>query len=82
MRVMRPLLALIFLSVGAVLGWLNQGAVTVDLGPFSAHSTLGISLLVALLIGAVTGGATVWLGRFGTTRRVPAAGRTDNRPEG
>lgn len=81
MRVMRPLFALIFLGLGVAIGSLNRGGVTIDFGPVAVHSTLGVSLLAALLLGMLIGGGALVLGRFGAARRVPAEEHTETRPE-
>ncbi|MEO5565669.1 MAG: LapA family protein [Luteimonas sp.] len=56
MRLLRLLVALFFIAAGLAVGALNPQPVSVDLGFSILHSTLGISLLVALLIGVVAGG--------------------------
>ena len=56
MRLIRALIALSCIAVGVVVGALNPQPVVLDLGFASLHGTLGVSLLVALLLGAVAGG--------------------------
>jgi uncharacterized membrane protein YciS (DUF1049 family) len=56
MRVLRLLVACLFLAAGAMLGALNPQLVTIDFGPASVHAGLGISLLVALLVGVAACG--------------------------
>ena len=56
MRVLRLLVACLFLAAGALLGALNPQLVTIDFGPASVHAGLGISLLGALLAGVVACG--------------------------
>ncbi|MFT3896157.1 MAG: lipopolysaccharide assembly protein LapA domain-containing protein [Thermomonas sp.] len=56
MRVLRLLVACLFLAAGALLGALNPQAVTIDFGPASLHAGLGASLLGALLVGVAACG--------------------------
>ena len=56
MRLIRALIALLCIAVGVAVGALNPQPVVLDLGFASLHGTLGVSLLVALLLGAVAGG--------------------------
>ena len=59
MRLIRLLIACLCLAVGLVVGALNQQPVVIDLGFNTLHATLGVSVLVALLLGAVIGGLAV-----------------------
>lgn len=56
MRVLRLLVACLFLAAGAMLGALNPQQVTIDLGPASLHAGLGPSLLGAMLVGVAACG--------------------------
>jgi len=56
MRLIRWLIALLCLAVGVVVGALNPQPVMLDLGVTVLHSTLGVCLLVALLLGVIVGG--------------------------
>ena len=56
MRVLRLLVACLFLAAGALLGALNPQQVTIDFGPASVHAGLGASLLGAVLVGVVACG--------------------------
>ena len=56
MRVLRLLVACLFLAAGALLGALNPQPVTIDFGPASLHAGLGVSLLGALLAGVAACG--------------------------
>ena len=56
MRVLRLLVACLFLAAGASLGALNPQPVTIDFGPFSLHASLGVSLLASLLLGVAACG--------------------------
>lgn len=81
MRLMRPLLAALFLALGALIGLLNRDPVAVHLGAVQLHSTLGMALIGSLLAGVLIGGAAVALG---VPRRRPAGateGRETSRPE-
>ena len=56
MRVLRLLVACLFLAAGALLGALNPQAVTIDFGPVSLQAGLGASLLGAMLVGVAACG--------------------------
>lgn len=56
MRVLRLLVACLFLAAGALLGALNPQPVSIDFGPASLHAGLGVSLLGALLVGVAACG--------------------------
>ncbi len=56
MRLIRLLIAFLCLAVGLAIGALNHQPVAIDLGFTAVHATLGVSVLVALLLGAVIGG--------------------------
>jgi lipopolysaccharide assembly protein A len=59
MRLIRLLIAFLCLAVGVVIGALNHQPVVIDLGINVLHATLGVSVLVALLLGALIGGLAV-----------------------
>ena len=59
MRLIRLLIAILCLAVGVVVGALNHQPVVIDLGFDTLHATLGVSVLVALLLGALIGGLAV-----------------------
>ena len=59
MRLIRLLIDCLCLAVGLVVGALNHQPVVIDLGFNTLHATLGVSVLVALLLGAVIGGLAV-----------------------
>ena len=59
MRLIRLLIAILCLAVGVVVGALNHQPVVIDLGFNTLHATLGVSVLVALLLGALVGGLAV-----------------------
>jgi lipopolysaccharide assembly protein A len=56
MHLIRLLIALLCLFAGAALGALNPQPVSLDLGVATAHATLGVCVLAALLLGVVIGG--------------------------
>jgi hypothetical protein len=56
MRVLRLLVACLFLAAGALLGALNPQPVRIDLGAVSVHAGLGASLVGALLVGVAACG--------------------------
>jgi len=56
MRVLRLLVACLFLAAGALLGALNPQPVSIDLGPVSLQAGLGTSLLGAMLVGVAACG--------------------------
>jgi putative membrane protein len=56
MRLIRWLIALLCLAVGIVVGALNPQPVALDLGVATLHSTLGVCILLALLLGVIVGG--------------------------
>lgn len=56
MRVLRLLVACLFLAAGALLGALNPQPVSIDFGPASMQAGLGVSLLGALLVGVAACG--------------------------
>jgi uncharacterized integral membrane protein len=59
MRLIRLLVAVLFLAVGLAIGALNPQPVVLDLGIASWHSTLGVGVLAALLAGVIAGGLVV-----------------------
>lgn len=59
MRLIRLLIALACIALGAVVGALNRQAAVIDLGPTQIPTTLGVALLVALLAGVLLGGLAI-----------------------
>jgi uncharacterized integral membrane protein len=59
MRVIRLLLALAFIALGAVVGALNRQEVVIDFGALHLSTSLGVALLVALLMGVLLGGTAI-----------------------
>ena len=66
MRLIKALVALLFVAVGVLFGALNRTPVSIDLGFLAiARANLGTSLLAAVLFGAIIAGlvltvAVVW----------------------
>ena len=56
MRLIRFLIALLCIAAGVVVGALNPQPVPLDFGFITLHGTLGVSLLMALLVGVIAGG--------------------------
>lgn len=59
MRVIRFLIAVVCLAIGAVLGALNRQAVSIDVGFGHIASNLGIVMLACLLVGVLVGGMAI-----------------------
>ena len=59
MRLLRFLIAIMCLGAGAVVGALNRTPIVVDLGFTRMPTNLGVSLLVALLLGVLVGGLAI-----------------------
>jgi ethanolamine transporter EutH len=59
MRVIRLLIAIAFIALGATVGALNRQPVAIDFGAFHLATTLGVAMLVALLAGVVLGGTAI-----------------------
>lgn len=85
MRLIKAILAVLFVLLGVLFSALNRDPVSVDLGFASLDTFLGAALLVALLAGALLAGlvllaGVVWPLRRrlrGEVRREPAPTRTD-----
>src|SRR3546814_15140782 len=56
MRLIRFLIALLCIAAGVVVGALNPQPVSLDLGFTTLRGTLGVSMLIALLVGAIACG--------------------------
>ncbi|MEP6633970.1 MAG: LapA family protein [Luteimonas sp.] len=56
MRLIRFLIALLFVAAGVAVGALNPQLVAIDLGFMTLSATLGVTLLVCMLLGAILGG--------------------------
>jgi lipopolysaccharide assembly protein A len=59
MRVIRLLIAIVCIALGAILGALNRQSAIIDLGGARISTTLGVALLVALLLGVMLGGLAI-----------------------
>ena len=59
MRLIRLLVALACLAAGVVVGALNPQPVSIDLGFTAISASLGVSVIVALLVGVLVGGMTL-----------------------
>jgi putative membrane protein len=63
MRLIKALFALLFVAVGVLFGALNQSPVRIELGFHTiANATLGTTLLLALLAGALLAGLVLTVG--------------------
>lgn len=69
MRLLRSLIALLFVLFGVVFGALNRAPVQIDLGFRSIDMRLGFALLAVLLLGAAIGGLAVTAGVVWPLRR-------------
>ncbi len=69
MRLIRMVVAIACLLLGAVVGALNTQPVLLDLGIASVRAGLGISILVALLLGVLVGGTILAIGVVAPLRR-------------
>ncbi|WP_374602273.1 lipopolysaccharide assembly protein LapA domain-containing protein [Arenimonas sp.] len=85
MRLIKALLALLFVAFGVLFGALNRDPVSIDLGLWQVQAlSLGTSLLLAVLAGAVLAGfvltaSVIWplrhrLRRDKPVEQVPAPG--------
>ena len=59
MRLIRIIVAIACLVIGAVVGALNRDLIAIDLGIGTLSTNLGIALIVALLVGVLIGGMAV-----------------------
>ncbi|TWI11594.1 lipopolysaccharide assembly protein LapA domain-containing protein [Aerolutibacter ruishenii] len=86
MRLIRILVAVACVLVGATLGALNRQAALVDVGFAAVPTTLGVALIVSLLLGVLVGGLAVTFGvvmplRRRLSRAARAAPATPPSPE-
>ena len=56
MRLIRLLVAIACLVAGIAVGALNPQSVSLDLGFSTLHGSLGVTVLLALLVGVILGG--------------------------
>ena len=59
MRLIRFLIAIACLALGAIVGALNRQLVSIDLGVAHIPTNLGVALIVALLLGVLIGGLAI-----------------------
>jgi lipopolysaccharide assembly protein A len=69
MRLIKSLIALMFIALGVVFGALNRQTVHVDLWHAEYDVSLGLTLIVVLLGGALLGGLVVTAGVVWPLRR-------------
>ena len=69
MRLIRLILAVTCILLGAIVGALNTQPVLLDIGFASVRASLGLSVLVALLLGVVVGGGILAIGVVAPLRR-------------
>jgi uncharacterized integral membrane protein len=69
MRLLRLIAAIACILLGAIVGALNTQTVVLDLGIASLRASLGLSVLVALLLGVLVGGTILAIGVVGPLRR-------------
>ena len=69
MRLIRLIVAIACILLGAIVGALNTQPVLLDFGFASVRASLGLSVLVALLLGVVVGGTILAVGVVAPLRR-------------
>jgi putative membrane protein len=69
MRLLRLIAAIACALLGAIVGGLNPQPVLLDLGIASLRASLGLSVLVALLLGVFVGGSVLAMGVVAPLRR-------------
>jgi putative membrane protein len=69
MRLIKSLIALMFIALGVVFGALNRQVVHLDLWHAEYDVRLGLTLIVVLLVGALLGGLVVTAGVVWPLRR-------------
>ncbi len=69
MRLIRLIVAIACVLLGAIVGALNTQTILLDFGIASVRSSLGLSVLVALLAGVVIGGTILAVGVVAPLRR-------------
>ncbi len=88
MRLFKALLALLFVAFGVLFGALNRAPVSIDLGLWQVQTlSLGTSLLLAVLAGAVLAGfvltaSVIWPLRHRLRRDKPPVAAPAPGPEG
>ena len=69
MRLIRLIAAISCILLGAVVGALNTQPVAIDLGMATIRASLGLSMLVALLLGVLVGGGILAIAVVAPLRR-------------
>ena len=69
MRLIRLFVAIACILLGGLVGALNTQPVVLDLGIASVRASLGLSVLVALLLGVLVGGTILAVGVVAPLRR-------------
>ena len=69
MRLIRLIVAIACVLLGAIVGALNTQPVLLDFGIASIRASLGLSVLVALLLGVLVGGTILAVGVIAPLRR-------------
>ena len=69
MRLLFLLLSLLFIAAGIVFGALNADPARVDFYWFAFDASLGALLLLATFVGAICGGAALWIGKVWPLQR-------------
>jgi len=69
MRLIRLIVAIACILLGGLVGALNTQAVVLDLGFASVRASLGLSVLLALLLGVLAGGTLLAIGVVAPLRR-------------
>jgi putative membrane protein len=82
MRLLKTLIALLFVALGVVFGALNRQTVHVDLFYASYDVRLGVTLIAVLLAGALLGGLLVTAGVvWPMRRRLRRSGESGSGPD-
>ena len=82
MRLVLILTVLVFAAMGAIFGALNSEAVVYDFYFATFHAPKGASLIVAVLLGWMLGGALIYFGLvLRLSRRLRAQARETRRGE-
>ncbi len=69
MRLIRLIVAIACILLGAVVGALNTQPIALDLGMATIRASLGLSVLVALLLGVLIGGSILSVAVVAPLRR-------------
>ena len=69
MRLIRLIAAIACILLGAVVGALNTQSVALDLGMTTIRASLGLTVLLFLLLGVLTGGGILAIGVVTPLRR-------------